>query len=196
MTNRELVFASMRLASKRTADGNIEVHLYSDHTGMLNPYNDIDVPDLYVVACLGEVEQNGKVISKFSWGVWENVKDDGSYTMTLLLDSNGIEAYKKHQAQFKEAIEEYKSYDFSISKDLSANMPVKQAVIESMEADGWLPEYGDVADKPSKHTGPLPTRKNSSVRKYADDRQKHITNRAIAGKHSGDSDVSIYMKKS
>lgn len=71
----------------------------------------------------------------------------------------------------------------------------KQAVIESMEADGWLPEYRDVADKPSKHTGPLPTRKNSSVRKYADDRQKHITNRAIAGKHSGDSDVSIYMKK-
>lgn len=71
----------------------------------------------------------------------------------------------------------------------------KQAVIESMEADGWLPEYGDVADKPSKHTGPLPTRKNSSVRKYADDRQKRITNRAIAGKHSGDSDVSIYMKK-
>lgn len=125
--NRNLVFASTKLASKRTADGNIEVHLYSDHTGMFNPYNDIDVPDLYVVACLGEVEQDGKVISKFSWGVWENVKDDGSYTMTLLLDSNGIEAYKKHQAQFKEAIEEYKSYDFSISKDLSANMPVKKA---------------------------------------------------------------------
>lgn len=125
--NRDLVFASMRLASKRTADGNIKVHLYSDHTGMFNPYDGIDVPDLYVVACLGEVEQDGKVSSKFSWGVWGNVKDDGSYTMTLLLDSNGIEAYKKHQAQFKEAIEEYKSYGFSISKDLSANMPVKKA---------------------------------------------------------------------
>lgn len=117
----------MRLASKRTADGNIEVHLYSDHTGMFNPYDDTDVQDLYVVACLGEVEQNDKVISEFSWGVWENVKDDEGYTTTLLLDSNGIEAYKKHQAQFKEAIEEYKSYDFSISKDLSANMTVKKA---------------------------------------------------------------------
>ena len=127
ITNRDLVFAGMRLASKRTADGNIEVHLYSDHTGMFNPYNDVDVPDLYVVACLGEVEQNGKVISKFSWGVWEDYKDDGSYTMTLLLDSNGIEAYKKHQAQFKEAIEEYRSYGYYISKDLSANMPVKEA---------------------------------------------------------------------
>ena len=127
ITKRDLVFADMRLASKRTADGNIEVHLYSDHAGMFNPYDDIDVPDLYVIACLGEVEQNGKGISEFSWGVWENVKDDGSYTMTLLLDSNGIEAYKKHQAQFKEAIEEYKSYGFSISKNLSANMPVKKA---------------------------------------------------------------------
>lgn len=32
-------------------------------------------------------------------------------------------------------------------------------------------------------------------KRAADDRQKHITNRAIAGKHSGDSDVSIYMKR-
>ena len=127
ISSRDLVFAGMRLASKRTADGNIEVHLYSDHTGMFNPYGNIDVPDLYVPACLGEVEQNGKVISKFSWGVWDDNKDDGSYTTTLLLDSNGIEAYKKYQAQFKEAIEEYKSYGFSISEDLSANMPVKKA---------------------------------------------------------------------
>ena len=127
ITNRDLVFAGMRLASKRTAGGNIEVYLYSDHTGMFNPYDGIDVPDLNVVACLGEVEQNGKVISKFSWGVWDDYKDDGSYTATLLLDSNGIEAYKKYQAQFKEAIEEYKSYGYYISQYLSANMPVKYA---------------------------------------------------------------------
>jgi len=35
----------------------------------------------------------------------------------------------------------------------------KQAVINSMETDGWLPEFKDVANKPSKHTGTLPTRK-------------------------------------
>lgn len=127
ITNRDLVFAGMRLASKRTADGDIEVHLYSDHTGVFNPYDDIDDEDEYVAACLGEVEQNGKVISEFSWGVWEDEKDDGSYTMTLLLDSNGIEAYKKHQAQFKETIEECKSRGSRIFKDLSANMPVKKA---------------------------------------------------------------------
>lgn len=124
ITNRDLVFAGMRLASKRTADGNIEVHLHSDHVGLFNPYDDIDDEDLYVEACLGEVEQNGKVISEFPWGVDVDEKDDGSYTMTLLLDSNGIEAYKKYQAQFKEAMEKCRSYD------LSANMPVKKAEYE------------------------------------------------------------------
>lgn len=34
----------------------------------------------------------------------------------------------------------------------------KQAVINSMETDGWLPEYKDVANKPNKHIGALPTR--------------------------------------
>ena len=35
----------------------------------------------------------------------------------------------------------------------------EQAVINSMEADGWLPYYEDATNQPSKHTGTLPTRK-------------------------------------
>ena len=146
ITNRDLVFAGMRLASKRTADGysQPEFNYNADYDGLtkdqikwyeLEPGYEFDTEEI-----------DGERAVK----AWQPDVNVDVFSLGTV--------YQLDDGRFK-AVGNDEFTNFKVLGYFDNIEEAKQAVIESMETDGWLPEHGDVADKPRKHTGPLPARK-------------------------------------